>query len=286
MKVKDPFLPVVVIIALAVAVAAYYYWARNEPQTERPQTPPATEAQPAPQAEPEVHYPIESVKAPEPEKPEPLPPLRESDAAMRQAGAELIGEEALERLFNLKTIARRFVVTVEELPRAKLGQRFNLAKPVPGQFVVGGKDDNVYLNPANYRRYAPYVALVQAVDTQKLVALYVHFYPLFQQEYKELGYPKRYFNDRVVEAIDDLLAAPEITGPIKLTQPRVMYEFADPKLERLSAGQKIMIRMGNENAAKIKAKLREIRSEIAAHDSAAATRNGQPPEPHVGSAPK
>jgi hypothetical protein len=44
----------------------------------------------------------------------------------------------------------------------------------------------------------------------------------------------------------------------------VLYQFADPELEGLSAGQKIMLRMGAENAAKVKAKLREIRRELSA----------------------
>jgi hypothetical protein len=95
-----------------------------------------------------------------------------------------------------------------------------------------------------------------------LVAVYVRFYPLFQQQYEELGYPGKYFNDRLVEVIDHLLAAPEVQGPIRVTQPKVLYEFADPKLEALSAGQKIMVRMGAENAVKVKAKLREIRSAL------------------------
>ena len=41
-----------------------------------------------------------------------------------------------------------------------------------------------------------------------------------------------------------------------------MYQFADPELEARSAGQKIMIRMGSENAARIKAKLQEVRREL------------------------
>ncbi len=32
--------------------------------------------------------------------------------------------------------------------------------------------------------------------------------------------------------------------PIRLTQPQVHYRFADPLLEKLSAGRKIMIRVG------------------------------------------
>jgi hypothetical protein len=42
-------------------------------------------------------------------------------------------------------------------------------------------------------------------------------------------------------------------------QPHVVYRFADPDLEAASAGHKIMLRMGSENASRIKAKLREIR---------------------------
>jgi hypothetical protein len=45
-------------------------------------------------------------------------------------------------------------------------------------------------------------------------------------------------------------------------QPKVFYEFADPKLEARSAGQKLLIRMGPQNAAALKKKLREIRSQI------------------------
>jgi hypothetical protein len=38
--------------------------------------------------------------------------------------------------------------------------------------------------------------------------------------------------------------------------------FADPKLESLSAGQKIILRMGRENREKLKSKLREIRQAL------------------------
>jgi len=56
-----------------------------------------------------------------------------------------------------------------------------------------------------------------------------------------------------MEAIDDLLATPELDAPVKLLRPRVLYEFADPDLETRSAGQKILLRMGPENAARVKA---------------------------------
>jgi hypothetical protein len=102
------------------------------------------------------------------------------------------------------------------------------------------------------------------VPARAAVEIYAQAYPLFQQAYEQLGYPGKYFNDRLVEAIDDLLAAPEVDAPLKLMQPKVLYEFADPDLETRSAGQKILIRMGKDNALKVKAKLREVRQELAA----------------------
>jgi hypothetical protein len=93
--------------------------------------------------------------------------------------------------------------------------------------------------------------------------LYRQFYPLFQRAYEDLGYPKAYFNDRLIAVIDHLLAAPRTPALVKLTQPKVLYEFADPELQSRSSGQKILLRMGNENAARVKAKLRELRAELA-----------------------
>src|SRR5262249_17135360 len=70
--------------------------------------------------------------------------------------------------------------------------------------------------------------------------------------------------DRVVEANNHLCATPEIEVPVRLIQPRVLYEFADPKLQKLSGGQKILLRMGPANLRKLKAKLREIRDGLVA----------------------
>jgi hypothetical protein len=118
------------------------------------------------------------------------------------------------------------------------------------------------LHGENAGRYTPYVGLAEAVPTDKLVAVYVRFYPLLQQQYESLGYPNAYFNDRVVQVIDHLLATPEVKGQPLLVQRQVLYEFADPALEELSAGQKILIRIGAGNRAKIRAKLQEFRQAL------------------------
>ena len=129
--------------------------------------------------------------------------------------------------------------------------------------MTTGQGDVVSLNAANYARYSRYVKLAQAIDSKRVAGIYVHYYPLFQQAYAELGYPKKHFNDRLVEVIDHLLTAPDAQQPVHLIRPKVLYEFEDPELEDLSVGQKLFIRMGPENAAAMKAKLREVRAQIA-----------------------
>ncbi len=103
------------------------------------------------------------------------------------------------------------------------------------------------------------VNLVAGTDREAIAALYRRFYPLFQESYVRLGYPDAYFNDRVVEVIDHLLVTPEPHEPIRLIRPHVLYEFADAELEALSSGQKLLLRMGGEHAARIKRVLLDLR---------------------------
>ena len=116
--------------------------------------------------------------------------------------------------------------------------------------------------PQSAARYDNHVRVMEALDADALVALCVRWYALFQQAYRELGYPDGYFNDRVIEVIDHLLSAPAAPATIALVQPSVYYEFADPALEAQSAGRKLLLRMGPGNAARVKMKLRDIRDRI------------------------
>jgi hypothetical protein len=252
MRIKKPIWWLILIVVLYGA-AVLYFWLGNEKRRPRARQPSA-----APPAEPAIRHPIEPAVPPE----EPLPPLAESDQAMRDALAGLFGQK-LEEFFNLQGIIHRVVATVDSLPQGSVSAKLMPVKPPAGRLVTAGKDESLTISPKNAARYRPYVELAEAVPTGPLVTVYMRFYPLFQQQYEELGYPGKYFNDRLVQVIDHLLAAPEVKEPVRLTQPTVMYQFADPKLEKLSAGQKILVRIGGENAARVKAKLREFRIAVA-----------------------
>jgi hypothetical protein len=250
-------------LLVLAAAGAYLYWFHLRSVAPATEPPPVASAPPAPAAaEPAIRHPIEDARPEAPVAAAAPPALEESDPPVAEALAELAGRDALARFASLSGFVRRVVATIDNLPRNKAPQRAWPLVPTPGRFAVTGGKDAVYLSAENYGRYEPALRVMESIDTGRLVALYVRMYPLFQQAYKDLGYPDKYFNDRLVAVIDHLLAAPAVTGPIRLGQPHVLYEFADPALEARSAGQKILIRIGPENAARVKAKLREIRRQV------------------------
>jgi hypothetical protein len=53
-----------------------------------------------------------------------------------------------------------------------------------------------------------------------------------------------------------------VKGPISSTSPWTRYEFVDAGLERLAAGQKILLRVGPDNRKVLKAKLGQIRRQL------------------------
>jgi hypothetical protein len=251
-------------LLLLAAGVGWYLWSKFYA------TPPApvVEAPPAPKAEAPkeagIQYPVEST-APT----EPLPTLADSDKAIAAALASAIDTDAFARMVVTQDFVRRFVVTVDNLPRKSYAQRLSPMKPIPGQFGVTRSNEAVRISPQNAERYALAVRTLEAVNSEKLVATYVRYYPLFQEAYKEQGYPNAYFNDRLVQALDVMIATPESPGQLALQQPKVFWEYADPALEGLPAGQRIMLRMGPENAARVKVKLKEIRALVAREGGAA-----------------
>ncbi|MGZ8993434.1 MAG: DUF3014 domain-containing protein [Burkholderiaceae bacterium] len=216
---------------------------------------PAPEPPAAPPA-PKIEYPIE------PGQDTPQIALDASDAPLGDALAHLFKGNRLPEFVQPVNLIRHIVATIDNLPREKAAPRLLPVRPTAGALSTVTAGESLVIAADNSARYAPVIAAAQAVDTKQLVAIYVRFYPLFQQAYRELGYPGGQFNDRLVAVIDHLLVTPTVKAPIALVQPKVLYRYADPELEALSSGQKAMLRIGPDNAAVLKAKLREVRNEV------------------------
>jgi hypothetical protein len=244
----------IVAAAMLVLAAGWYWFGRGTPEVA-----PVAAVAPAPQsaAEPPISHPIQSDT-----DAVALPALNDSDQVAHDSLAGVIGREPVEQLLVPQNIVRHIVVTVDNLTRKKLAVDLRPVKATPGTTITATQGDITTLSPDNFERYAPLMRVLQKTDVKALAVVYERLYPLFQQAYEDLGYPGKYFNDRLVEVIDHLLQTPEVTTPIQVTQPKVFYEYADADLENRSAGQKLLIRTGPANERMIKAKLREFRAEI------------------------
>jgi len=258
MEFNKPVIGVAAAVVLIAAGTWYYLQSRHAatPPTAATVPPPA---QPRESAEPAIQHPV---PAGEGASKAPLPTLADSDPVINEALGQLVGAAAMKDYWLPDGVVRRIVVTVDNLPRPKAAVQKRPTGTVAGAIMVDGDELHATLDPRNFVRYQPWVAVIDRLDMRQLAGAYLHFYPLLQQAYQDLGYPNGYFNDRLVQVIDHLLATPQPAQPIALVRPNVMYTYADPGLESRSAGQKLLIRMGPDNAAVIKAKLTELRAAV------------------------
>jgi hypothetical protein len=224
---KNSLITVVVIILLGGGIAAYFYWQHVQPKPE----PVYVQALP-----PAPHPVVQQVIETPPAQPA-LPKLSDSDEFMLGTLADLVGNKSLMRLFYTERIIHNIVATIDNLPRMHLPISVMPVKRVQGLFITEGPENDKTISPKNAARYLVYVRIAELIDAQKLGEVYVRLYPLFQQAYEELGYPKKYFNDRLLVVLNHLLAAPNLNEPVKLVQPNVFYVYTDPDLEAPHARQ-------------------------------------------------
>jgi hypothetical protein len=207
--------------------------------------------------------------------PQPLPDLNQSDASVLTALKGLNVNGLIEMVIP-QEILRKFVRAVNILDEGKVITEYRPIASPQGAFaadsfnvkVSGGElgeqqDVEQYrVSPKNYLRYTLFVQVISALDSDAAIALYKHYYPLLNRAHQELGMSKDNFHSVLIRAIDRVLSAPDANGDLILIHPKVYYEFADPALEKLPEIHKLMLRMGPDNAAKVKASLRNARVKL------------------------
>lgn len=276
-------LALALLLALVLlGVAAWYYRPQLDgnlapvvPQAQ-PVQQPVVVAEPAPDPEPPppppIQHPVQAIEAvPPPPAVRALPPLGQSDARAREDLNTLLGRKKVEQFLLVDSFVRRAVATIDNLGREHAAPSMWPVHPTPGRFSTLRRAEGEIINPDNGQRYSPLVQFIETVNSRQIVQLYVSLYPLFQQAYEELGYPKAYFNDRLIAVIDLLLATPvredplivglvEVKGPIPSERPWTRYEFEEDELQSLAAGQKMLLRTGPVNHRRLRAKLIEYRA--------------------------
>ena len=277
---------------LLLGLSVFFFSGEEEPPAPAPEPLPITELVPPPpvqlqepRTEPDIVLPEEPIVTTEPEapavvveepvvpaqpepEPETLPDLNNSDAFVMEKIADFRNSNAILNQLASMQIIRKFVVLVDGLSRGGVPDRDLPVTRAPVDMDVTRINEEFYrLEPASYERFTPLVNTFAALDSQQLLTLYRLMKPLFDNAYAELGYPDRTFSNTLQQAMTNIQDVQLPLGEILLTRPSVNYHFADPVLESRTDLEKLFIRMGPENTAKVQSKVRELRTLLGRTDA-------------------
>lgn len=252
---------VVVLLALGLAAVFWQRWRGDEGPAQ------PTAPQPSPQVLERAETgapPLRAASDASPESTvapvasEPLPPLDASDAFVRAAAGEISRHPSFAQWLAQEDLIRLLLVSVDNIAEGLTPRKhLRFLKP-QGRFLVSDSESDLRIDPSGYHRYDRIADVVSSLDAEGCAELYFRVKPLIQRGYHELGYPDLDFDDRLGQAIAELLAVPVATEAPVLVEEVLRYEFADPELEALSDAQKQLLRMGPRNAQRIQHKLREL----------------------------
>jgi hypothetical protein len=273
----------VVLSLVALIVAAAGAWLSSPESPLVVATDPVAAAPDPGRADPVPARPLQ----PDTDPPAWLPPAAGhplSAEEVTDALTRLLGRDAVLGFLATTDFPRRAVATLDSLGRDHAPVAAWPVLPARGRFVAEDAGSSQVIAARNALRHAPFVGFVASLDAEEVVDLYGRMYPLLQQAYRELGFGHRSLHARVLEVIDLLLATPdpvqppeitltEVRGPVPSERPWTRYEYADASLQRLSAGQKILLRVGAGNRKVLKDKLRELRGQLQRASSSAAPRS-------------
>jgi hypothetical protein len=213
----------------------------------------------------EMPEPILDVTPEEQEQPEVVvqpEPLDTSDGTVKTKLLALSDYDEFARLLINEALLQRFVIMTNNLADETLAVNNRVLAQPEKPFRTYRQAEKEWIDPASYKRYAPYVEVFESLETESLLQLYQEYKPAINQIFAEIGDPSDTFDEKLAQAIDVLLDTPEVPMPVEVFTDSVMYKFADSQLESLTAPQKQLLRTGPENMRRIKAKLREIKETL------------------------
>lgn len=263
---------IVLAVIILIVILAVVFWPSEDDKPAPAETQPTTEEQaPAPVPE-EDNFEPERAPAPvdidperevEPMEPQPEEadpePLDSSDDGIRTSLESITEDEQVNSLLVDEGLLQRFVVSVNNLANDEMATQQPLKAPEQ-DFRVYSQAGKQWIDAASYKRYTPYVQMIESMENEALLDLYQQYKPQIQQKFAEIGNPDQPFDGVAISAINQLLDTPEVPVPVEVYSDSVAYKYADSQLENLSEPQKQLLRTGPDNMRRIKAKLREIKA--------------------------
>lgn len=179
-----------------------------------------------------------------------LPSLDGSDGLLRDLVSVLSNHPQLARLLATDGLVRGATLAVIQIGEGRTPNNpLSVLRPESRVSIEGS--DTGRVNPASYARWNPSITALTQIDPAELAQVYVNVKPLFDEAYREHGYPEGDFDDALVQALTVLRATPALdTDPVLIRRPDY-FIHEDPKLRALRPVQKQLLLFGPENQARV-----------------------------------
>jgi hypothetical protein len=111
-------------------------------------------------------------------------------------------------------------------------------------------------------RFQPAIDIIAAIPPKQLAQLYLKAEPLLQEEYRKLG-SRENVRSLLSAFCAAVLAIPKFDhDPALIRVTETLYRYEDPAFERLTDGQKLIVRTGYKNCATIRALCQALSEEL------------------------
>ena len=236
----------VTIGVVAVLAVIGWFWFRAQQPQEIPEEAPSPVAAPEPAPDMPQVPPLD------------LPELSASDAFVRDQVARLSSHPRLAAWLVTDRLIERFVLVVVELAGGSNPSEHVRHMQPQADFTVREVDGRLVIAPESFQRYDLLAATFGSLDTPGTVQLYRQLYPLIDEAFQELGIPDRTFDETLELAIRNVQGVEVPTASPEVVPVEGIYEYRDPALEARRGGEKLLIRMGPQNARRIQEKMTEL----------------------------
>jgi hypothetical protein len=187
-----------------------------------------------------------------------VPPLDESDPIVRDLVRRITSHPAALAWLATNGLIRNFTVVVANVVEGATPARHLRVLRPASPFGVVERDGRLFIDPRSYERYDLLAEAVASIDPAGAARLYATLKPRIEEAYGQLGFPASSFDSALEKAIVSLLQTPAVDGSVQAAPNGIVYRFADPNLEKLTAAQKQLLRMGARNTQIIQSALRRL----------------------------
>ena len=254
------------VVVIVILVIAWKYYSDNKAMQEQLEQAAALEAAQSmqepviePSYEPEpVSEPETPIDLPEPIIPPPVS-LQNSDPQVQMAIADIAPE--LSKWLVPDEQIRKWVLTVDMMADGTLPKRYRPIDFPMSSFSIDEKDSVKLVSESNFDRLNEIINTATRIEPTVLARYYKEWLPTLEKAYAEQG-KKGSFDQRLRQTMSQILAAEPLDQTPVLIRPKVLYQYADVKLEAASDIEKLLWRMGPENSEQLQNFVRELRNAL------------------------